>query len=1087
MNTPTGINTKMIEVIELFHLARDTKQEHYEDQAMEILETIQSEIGPHSSPDYKSGLAGIGSGILYLINEGFVEADPEEVFAEFDLFLLNYIYFTDLKDLSFNTGFVGVASYFLNRIKTSTASDDSLSILKLKTILISILDVLSAIYEMNGYTHPMPDKITPSDSDRKDIKSFVEEFITLNICNTQANRLLEKIHAKTNLRDVTFLLPIRFDSTERFANLSTVLDYIDQHTHTQFIILEAGPIQYGQELEIKENINYIYQQDNDPIFHRTRYNNDLIRMARTPIVAIWDADVLTPINQINDAVEQIRNKQAILSYPYDGIFYELSSKTSAVLRNTKEITPLLNSNENYSPMFGKLSVGGAFFVDREQYIDAGMENENFYGWGPEDTERLKRITLLGLPVYRVRGELYHLWHPRGINSGFGNIERNRAGKQELVKICRYNRTELLQEIASWHWIETKSKIEISFIVPIYNVEKELVQCIDSLLGQSLNQFEIILIDDGSTDSSGKIADQYAAKDSHIKVLHQANKGLSAARNSGLNIARGEYIVFVDSDDWLKPNSIDLMYNEAITHQADLVMGNLIYCYPDGTEGSPFNKVPATIKHTPISGKQCFIDLMENRSYPPMVCNYIYKRSFIEAHSLRFENVVHEDELWTPIAFCLAERAVVTDINFYNYRQREGSIMHTQARKKRILALLFIANKLIHFASRYKFTGNKMALKSQLYVKIFELYALAFRLLPQIKESSFILPRHHLYCFTKIRAHLTSEARRICQNYYLQSRTNLKKHLLWRVSPWAIIQEENISDKTLILVYNTMWEDPLPISPEEIPSNCIITTDRKYLSQADAVVFHLPSLATEMETDLDKPDNQCWIGWCLECEENHVFLKNADFMDLFDLKMSYHQQDDIIFPYFGYSYLETLKKEVSIEKSINKTCMVVSSPVNKSSRIEFLKELMQYTEIDSYGKLFNNKQFDTDRGNHTKMELYSSYKFVIAFENAIAADYVTEKFFDPLLAGTVPIYLGAPNIDAYAPGDNCFVDARKFESPRHLAEFINECCANEQLYASFFDWKKKKLRSSFVEKATYQQVKPFVRLCEKVNEWKQKRS
>ena len=93
MNTPTGINTKMIEVIELFHLARDTKQEHYEDQAMEILETIQSEIGPHSSPDYQSGLAGIGSGILYLIDEGFVEADTEEVLTEFDSALFNAVYF----------------------------------------------------------------------------------------------------------------------------------------------------------------------------------------------------------------------------------------------------------------------------------------------------------------------------------------------------------------------------------------------------------------------------------------------------------------------------------------------------------------------------------------------------------------------------------------------------------------------------------------------------------------------------------------------------------------------------------------------------------------------------------------------------------------------------------------------------------------------------------------------------------------------------------------------------------------------------------------------------------------------------------
>ena len=395
----------------------------------------------------------------------------------------------------------------------------------------------------------MLDKSLPSDSEKKDIESFLEEFISHSICSVQANRLLNKIYEKTDLQDVTFLLPVRFDSTERLTNLSTILNYIDQNTNTQFIILEAGPIQYGQELERRDNLNYIYQLDNNPIFHRTRYNNDLIRMACTPIVAIWDTDILTPINQINEAVAQIRNKQAVLSYPYDGICYMLSSETSEIFRCAKEITPLLKSNENYPLMYGKLSVGGAFFADKKQYIKAGMENENFYGWGPEDTERLKRITLLGLPVYRVRGEIHHLWHPRGINSGFGDLERNIASKQEFIKICSSTQMELLQEIARWHWIEAKSEIKISFIVPVYNVEKELAQCIDSLLDQSLDCFEIILIDDGSTDSSGKIADQYAAKDSHIKVLHQANKGLSAARNSGLDIARGEYIVYEKVNEW----------------------------------------------------------------------------------------------------------------------------------------------------------------------------------------------------------------------------------------------------------------------------------------------------------------------------------------------------------------------------------------------------------------------------------------------------------------------------------------------------------------------------------------------------------
>lgn len=116
------------------------------------------------------------------------------------------------------------------------------------------------------------------------------------------------------------------------------------------------------------------------------------------------------------------------------------------------------------------------------------------------------------------------------------------------------------------------------------------------------------------------------------------------------------------------------------------------------------------------------------------------------------------------------------------------------------------------------------------------------------------------------------------------------------------------------------------------------------------------------------------------------------------------------------------------------CMMISSPFNQSGRQEYLQELMQYILIDSYGKLFNNCKLEKDSGQDSKMELYRQYKFVIAFENSRANDYVTEKFYDPLLAGAVPIYLGAPNIETFAPGENCSVDIRNFSSPKELALF-----------------------------------------------------
>ena len=115
--------------------------------------------------------------------------------------------------------------------------------------------------------------------------------------------------------------------------------------------------------------------------------------------------------------------------------------------------------------------------------------------------------------------------------------------------------------------------QISVIVPIYNVEKYLAKCIDSIINQTLTNIEIILVNDGSTDNSRKIIDKYDKKDSRIKVIHKKNGGQGSARNAGLDIAKGEYIGFVDSDDWIDSNMYENLYNAAISNNADIVVCN----------------------------------------------------------------------------------------------------------------------------------------------------------------------------------------------------------------------------------------------------------------------------------------------------------------------------------------------------------------------------------------------------------------------------------------------------------------------------------------------------------------------------------
>lgn len=168
---------------------------------------------------------------------------------------------------------------------------------------------------------------------------------------------------------------------------------------------------------------------------------------------------------------------------------------------------------------------------------------------------------------------------------------------------------------------------LSIIVPVYNVENYLADCIDSLLKIQIDKVEIILIDDGSTDSSGKIADKYAAQNNKIKVIHQTNGGLAAARNRGMTEAKGEYIAFVDSDDWILDRCLEKIYQECVTQKADLIMGNTLFIQPDGKRYNPFNPIPSDICHSVLSGKDCFSELMKSGAYPPMVYNFLYRRAW----------------------------------------------------------------------------------------------------------------------------------------------------------------------------------------------------------------------------------------------------------------------------------------------------------------------------------------------------------------------------------------------------------------------------------------------------------------------------
>jgi len=622
-------------------------------------------------------------------------------------------------------------------------------------------------------------------------------------------------------------------------------------------------------------------------------------------------------------------------------------------------------------------------------------------------------------------------------------------------------------------------IDISVVVPVYNVEEYLVACVDSLLKQRGINHEVILVDDGSTDRSGAIVDQYAQKYSRIKVIHQENGEASAARNAGLNIAQGKYIAFADSDDWLKENSLCKLYREAIKFQADVVMGKVEFGHTDGSM-SYYKPVPDELMNIPFTGKEGFIRLVKAGAYRPMVWNYIYRKSFLDEIQAQFELGVtpHEDELWTPVVICQASKIVMVDTEYYFYRQREQSVLYSTNFRKRLNAYIRVNNRLFDFADQYDFSGEDGELKNWFYVNIFNLYSWAFSHLPAIQDTSYMLPAHQLDRFWQDCWEMMPEPRRICNLYFRYAERGLKTYTNWRMSDLvASIKYQWESGKKVMLLFNLKSAFELFLKPEDVPNDWVITADRRFLQDADAVVFHLPNIGQELENDLVKPDKQVWVGWCMEAEKNYPFLKDPEVRELFDLWMGYEQDSDVVYPFYRYEYLDFFTHGLLKKSNQNKTLIIFPNKIYTKSYLDYLEKLREQIEID----LINLELYNINHIQLNPMTFYQNYKFVIVFENTLETNYVTEGFFDTLLTGSVPIYLGAPNIEDFTPGDNCFVDVRQFENPQSLADFIKACYDDEQLYAKFFEWRNQPLRQSFLKKMEEQKEHPLVRLCRKVDE------
>ncbi len=263
------------------------------------------------------------------------------------------------------------------------------------------------------------------------------------------------------------------------------------------------------------------------------------------------------------------------------------------------------------------------------------------------------------------------------------------------------------------------EIKISIIVPIFNTERFIVKCIRSILNQTLVDFELILVNDGSTDKSGEICDEFAKKDQRIRVIHKRNGGVSSARNVGLNIARGKYIGFVDSDDYVKKDMYEILYNAITLNVADIVVCD--FWELDEVGGQRLNTIENIYKVQKLNNIESLNQMYLNKSmYIRNVVpwNKLYKRNLFDNIQYEIGNI-YDDETVVHKLFYNSKKVIYTNLKLYYYVQRSGSQMNSEFHIKRFDKIYALKDREEYFRKKQEYNIHQKALKH--YMEMFFWY------------------------------------------------------------------------------------------------------------------------------------------------------------------------------------------------------------------------------------------------------------------------------------------------------------------------------------------------------------------------------
>lgn len=292
-------------------------------------------------------------------------------------------------------------------------------------------------------------------------------------------------------------------------------------------------------------------------------------------------------------------------------------------------------------------------------------------------------------------------------------------------------------------------VKVSVIIPVYNTEKYVREAIESITKQTLKEIEVIVVDDGSTDKSLQVTYAMAMEDSRVYVYAQRNQGASVARNLGIMQAQGKYIYFMDSDDLLEEDALEVCYNKCEAGQLDFVFFNaktfidgdlkyvpsLSYHHTSNLEGKTF------------CGTEAFKTQIKNKEFTPSPCLSFIRRRFMEEYNLQFyPGIIHEDQLFTVNLYLRAQMVACINRTFFHRRMRENSIMTRKYSLKNIEGYLTVAQEILKLKEQEVDPDNKatidLYLSQMLDAAIWQAHALSLK--PRVRLALISLFRYKKY-------------------------------------------------------------------------------------------------------------------------------------------------------------------------------------------------------------------------------------------------------------------------------------------------------------------------------------------------------